>query len=214
MPSRAHDTTEVPSGMERIVFFSDAVMAITITLLVLDIRLPEATGLVGPTLASQVLALAAKYLGYAVSFWVIALYWVAHLRCFRYIRRYDRRLIYLNFLFLMFIAFMPFPTSLLFTTASSLISVLFYAGTAAGMGLSLAALWVYAGRHKFIVNTISARIVLEIRRNLVYPPLVFLLSMGIAFINANAAVFSWLLLLPVYALLRHSEAPVMSDVLG
>jgi len=47
---------------------------------------------------------------------VISLYWVAHLRGFRFVRSYDRRLLYLNFLFLLFIAFMPFPTGLSFST--------------------------------------------------------------------------------------------------
>ena len=83
-----------------------------------------------------------RYLGYVVSFWVIALYWVAHHRCFRYIRGLDRRLIYLNFLFLMFIAFMPFPTGLLFSNPAQVASVVMYAGAAAGMGFSLALVWI------------------------------------------------------------------------
>jgi uncharacterized membrane protein len=66
------------------VFFSDAVMAIAITLLILEVRLPE--GLAAADVGGQVLALWPKYLGYFVSFWVIALYWVAHHRCFLYIR--------------------------------------------------------------------------------------------------------------------------------
>src|SRR5512136_2762438 len=107
----------IPSaGLERIIFFSDAVMAIAITLLILEVRLPE--GAAPDGVGRQVLALWPKYLGYSVSFWVIALYWVAHHRCFLYIRAYDRRLIYLDFLFLLFIAFMPFPTGLLFDNPS------------------------------------------------------------------------------------------------
>ena len=116
MPRAPHETTPSPFGLDRIVFFSDAVMAIAITLLVLDIKVPEAAGISTIDLGRRMLDLWPKYLGYFVSFWVIALYWVAHHRCFRYIRKYDRRLMYLNFLFLMFIAFMPFPTGLLFDT--------------------------------------------------------------------------------------------------
>jgi uncharacterized membrane protein len=198
-------------GLERIVFFSDAVIAIAITLLILDIRLPEAAGEAALDLNQQLLALWPRGLGWAVSFWVIALYWVAHHRSYRYIQRYDRRLMYLNFLFLMFIAFMPFPTSLLFTNGIRTSSVILYGGTAAGMGLSLAALWIYAVRHRFIAPHTPPALVKDIRLNLILPPLIFLASCGIALIDADLAGFVWLLLIPVYLLRRRSEALLMHD---
>ncbi len=188
-------------GLERIVFFSDAVIAIAITLLVLDIRVPEGAKDLGPLL----LGLLPKYLGWFVSFWVIALYWVAHHRCYRYIEHYDRRLMYLNFLFLMFIAFMPFPTSLLFSNGLQSVSVIFYAGTAAGMGFSLAGLWIYSYGHQFVSADATPALNKSIRLYLLLPPLVFLISAGIALINVDAAVFAWLLLVPVYLIRRWNE---------
>lgn len=202
MPEPAHEPSPLPFGLDRIVFFSDAVMAIAITLLVLDIKAPEGVQTLGPA----VLALWPKYLGYVVSFWVIALYWVAHHRCFRYIRRYDRRLIYLNFLFLMFIAFMPFPTALLFNSPTQSASVMLYAGTAAGMGFSLALLWIYADRHRFIPAGLPRPVVHDIRLNLLLPPLVFLASAVIAVFNPSLAMYAWFLLIPVYVFRRHSES--------
>jgi uncharacterized membrane protein len=196
-----HKDEDATLGLERIVFFSDAVIAIAITLLVLDIRVPEGAGDLGPRL----LALLPKYIGWAVSFWVIALYWVAHHRCYRYIHRYDRRLMYLNFLFLMFIAFMPFPTSLLFSNGLQAVSVIFYAGTAAGMGFSLAGLWIYAYGHQFVSADATPALNSSIRLYLLLPPMVFLISAGIALINVDAAVFAWLLLVPVYIIRRWSE---------
>ena len=198
-------------GLDRIVFFSDAVMAIAITLLVLDIKMPEVTGGSGLDLAWQLLALWPKFLGYFVSFWVIALYWVAHHRCFRYIRKYDRRLIYLNFLFLMFVAFMPFPTGLLFSNPTQTASVVLYAGTAAGMGLSLAGVWIYAGRHAFIPATVDQAAIRDIRLNLLLPPAVFLVSMCAAPFNASVAMYLWFLLIPVYAFRRHRETVLLAD---
>lgn len=191
-----------PFGLDRIVFFSDAVMAIAITLLVIDIKAPEGVADLGPA----VLELWPKYLGYFVSFWVIALYWVAHHRCFRYIRAYDRRLIYLNFLFLMFIAFTPFPTSLLFSSPTQSASVMLYAGTAAGMGLSLLLLWIYASRHRFLPAGISRAVVRDIRLNLLLPSLVFVASAVIALLNPSLAMYLWFLLIPVYIYRRHTES--------
>ncbi|MGE5601421.1 MAG: TMEM175 family protein [Nitrososphaerales archaeon] len=183
-------------GFERIVFFSDAVIAIAITLLVLDIRVPETGGGSALDLGPRLLALWPKYLGWAVSFWVIALYWVAHHRCYRYIERYDRRLMYLNFLFLMFIAFMPFPTTLLFTNGLQSASVILYAGAAAGMGLSLAGVWLYAARHRFVSAEASPALIRQVRTYLLLPPLMFVASAVLALFNAEAAVFAWLLLIP------------------
>jgi uncharacterized membrane protein len=214
MPKATHSTQKERTphkdegtalGLERIVFFSDAVIAIAITLLVLDIRVPEGT----QDLAPQLLALLPKYIGWAVSFWVIALYWVAHHRCYRYIERYDRRLMYLNFLFLMFIAFMPFPTTLLFSNGLQAASVMFYAGTAAGMGFSLAVLWIYAYRHQFVSADGTPALNRSIRLYLLLPPLVFVVSAAIALFSVDAAVFAWLLLVPVYIIRRWSERGVI-----
>jgi uncharacterized membrane protein len=152
-----------------------------------------------------------KVLGYAVSFWVIALYWVAHHRCYRYIRGYDRRLIYLNFLFLMFIAFMPFPTALLFSSPARTVPVMLYAGTAAGMGLSLALLWLYAERHRFIAAATAPAAVRDIRLNLLMPPAVFLLSVALAPLNASVAMYLWFLIVPVYVLRRRHEVTMIGD---
>jgi uncharacterized membrane protein len=200
-----HKDEGVALGLERIVFFSDAVIAIAITLLVLDIRLSDAGG--GPVadLGPRLLSLFPKVLGWAVSFWVIALYWVAHHRCYRYIERFDRRLMYLNFLFLMFIAFMPFPTSLLFSNPLQTASVILYAGTAAGMGLSLAGLWMYAVSHRLVAADTASAVIKSVRLYLLLPPLVFLASAGVALINVEAAVFAWLLLVPVYIIRRQNE---------
>jgi uncharacterized membrane protein len=211
MPEVSHEVPP-PFGLDRIVFFSDAVMAIAITLLVLDLKVPDAAGRSASDLGRTImLGLWPKYLGYMVSFWVIALYWVAHHRCFRYIRKYDRRLIYLNFLFLMFIAFMPFPTGLLFSNPIQTASVALYAGTAAGMGLSLAGVWIYASRHRFIPANLSRVLIRDIRLNLLLPPLVFLLSAVVALFNAGLAMYFWFLLIPVYVLRRYAETKLQGN---
>jgi len=120
-------------------------------------------------------------------------------------------LIYLNFLFLMFIAFMPFPTGLLFSNPTQAASVMLYAGTAAGMGLSLAGVWIYADRHSFIPSDLPRVAVRDIRLNLLLPPMVFLVSACAALFNATLAMFLWFLLIPVYIFRRHSEIEVLAD---
>src|SRR6266700_2287276 len=97
---------EKDSALERLVFFSDAIFAIAITLLALDIRLPSLSPNVTDTdLFNQLLAIGPKYYSFSISFLAIGLYWLGHHRMVQYMARYDAILLLLNFLLLMCIAF-------------------------------------------------------------------------------------------------------------
>ena len=93
----------------RLVAFSDAVFAITITLLVLEIRPPNDSR----NLLHGLLALWPSYLAYAVTFLFIGQVWVNHHVMFDQIRAADRAVLLLNTLLLMAVAFLPFATSVL-----------------------------------------------------------------------------------------------------
>ena len=80
-------------NFERVVFFSDTVFAIAITLLALEIRLPEVEV---DALPQAILALLPEIAVYALSFLIVGVYWVSHHRMFQYIVRYDYTLIWLN----------------------------------------------------------------------------------------------------------------------
>jgi uncharacterized membrane protein len=108
------DKTEDGKGLDRVIFFSDAVFAIVMTLLILDIQVPEIPpDLVSAELPGRVLDLWPKFFSYVLSFLAVGTYWIAHHGTFRYIKSYDRNLISLNLLFLLSISFVPFPTALL-----------------------------------------------------------------------------------------------------
>ncbi len=109
---RALNPLSVAGNLEydRVLFFSDAVFAIAITLLVVDIRVPEVVVHAGHELYES----RGKILSFAISFLVIGLFWIGHHRLFRYITALDRPVIFLNLLFLGTIAFLPYPTALLF----------------------------------------------------------------------------------------------------
>ena len=200
---------EIGYGLTRLINFSDAVIAIAITLLVLEIRLPELTrGLDGPTITGEILSLWPKYLGYLVSFWVIGLYWMAHHRIFRLIDSYDRRLLTLNLAFLCTVAFMPFPTSVLFDYAGVFIVVLLYAGTLTLTGLSLVAIWLYATKeHRLVDPQLDERMIHNQTQSLLVGPGVFLLSIIVAIFNPDLGMYVWLLQIPAYFLTRPPSGP-------
>jgi uncharacterized membrane protein len=189
-------------GMERIVFFSDAVFAIAITLLALEIRLPvDAAELTDPELWSSLLAIWPKYLSFVISFLVVGSFWIGHHRRFRLIKRYDSRLLFLNLLLMMAIAFIPFPTSIISENGNRAATI-FYALTVALTGLLSALLWWYASHQNRLTDKLDTA---QHRRSMFYvliTPTVFLASIGVAFIDPDLAKFSWMLIAPTVFLFR------------
>ena len=187
-------------GLERLVFFSDAVFAIAITLLALDIRLPaEVTGheLNAANTFSLLLSIWPKYIGYMLSFLVIGSVWLGHHTKFRYIRRFDSRLLWLNLLLLMGVGFIPFPTSLL-SEYRNAASTIFYAGTMVCIGLFSTAIWAYASHNNRLVDADLSPVIR--RSGFIGPllaPAVFLVSILIALINDTWARTFWILILPL-----------------
>jgi uncharacterized membrane protein len=135
-------------GLGRLLALADGVFAIALTLLVIEIALPEGTS--DARLGAALVALGPRYFAYVLSFAVIARFWIAHHRVFRYIRGYDDTLIWLNFLFLMLVAFLPFPTSVLGAHGNTPTGAAFYGAvlvcTSAASG---APLWYAAGHGPF-----------------------------------------------------------------
>jgi len=184
-------------GMERLVFFSDAVFAIAITLLALEIRLPEVVGLNNADLWHALGSIYPKYLSFMVSFLVIGNFWLIHHRQFGYIERYDTRLIFINLFVLMTIAFIPFPTVVISENGNRAATI-FYAMTMCMEGSFLTLLWLYAtsGRRLVSADLTTAIVRRGIFRNLSISA-IFLFSIGLAFIHPDIAKFSWLLIVPM-----------------
>jgi uncharacterized membrane protein len=99
--------------VERIAFFSDAVFAIAITLLIIEIKVPEIKGLLvsEDSFLHAFSLLTPRLFGFAFSFCIIGLYWSLHHKMFGYVISYNGKLIWLNLLFLFSIVLMPFSTA-------------------------------------------------------------------------------------------------------
>ena len=202
----AHDTTlaailrgENPTALERLIFFSDAVFAIAITLLALEIRLPEGAGALG----DQILALAPNILAFILSFLVIGSYWVAHHRICQYLARYDTGLLWHNLLFLMGIALMPFTSGLIARHGDTTTAVAFYAATLTLAGAFLSAFWLHATRRGLALPDLPPRLIRAHTLRLLSAPTLFLSSIALAFVNPYLAEASWLLLLVIRPVARH-----------
>lgn len=142
LPLAPDDRTEFQ--LERLILFSDAVFAIAITLLVLEIRLPELPeSATNADLRHAMRHVGPKFLSYIIGFVIIALFWTFHHRLFRYVRRYDNRLIFLNFLFLFAIAVMPFTVAVYGEHPKLSWGLAYYSLSVSGAGLALLLLTHY-----------------------------------------------------------------------
>jgi uncharacterized membrane protein len=129
--SKSHDATL----LERMTFFSDAVFAIAITLLVIEVRVPEIHGATDAALGQALIALIPKYVGFVVSFFVIGRFWLGHHRLFGLLRSTDDRLTYANILLLLGIAFTPFPTAVFSEYVNLKTATFLYTGWLIVLGL-------------------------------------------------------------------------------
>ena len=191
-----------PLELERLVYFSDAVFAIAITLLILDIRVPEIEPAHAHTeLSRRLVALVPQVIGFVVSFLVIGVYWEAHHRMFGFIKGCTRTLIWLNMLELFLIAFLPFPTAVLGRYAFVPTAVVCYAVTVVAVGLARTAIWRYASKGGRLLDEDTPRA--EIRAGLwrgFVAPAIFTLSVPLAFASPLLAMLSWTLILPALRL--------------
>ena len=183
-------------SLDRILALSDGVFAIALTLLVLNIKVPEIPeDLVAEELPGELLDLWPKFLSYVISFVVIILYWIAHHSIFGVIKDHDRVLMWLNSLFLMCVAFLPFPTALLGEYGDQQLVVVIYASSLAVTRLLLSLVWWYVSDKPHLGNIDmdpSTMRAFSIRAWAI--PLIFLVSIAISFFSVTAAVYSWLLL--------------------
>jgi uncharacterized membrane protein len=114
--------------------FSDGVFAIAVTLLVLNIKIPDAKNLDNHQLTQRVLDSIPQLLTFGFSFMVIGVFWVAHQRISSMTKLVDSRLLWLNVVYLMFIAIMPYPAALLAENPFLTVSILVYSGTLFAIG--------------------------------------------------------------------------------
>ena len=132
---------------DRTEYFSDAIIAIAATLLVVDLKPPRSENLAGATLWDALAHDSPNFVAFVVSFVFIGIAWAAHHDMFRYIRRTNHVLLILNLIFLMAIALQPFSTALVaehYGKPDERTAALVYYGILLSASLSYNAVWWYA----------------------------------------------------------------------
>jgi uncharacterized membrane protein len=185
-------------GVERLLALSDGVVAIALTLLVLQLNVPSPARLTDPNSVSELAAQLGKgadeLISYVISFYVIAQFWLVHHRVFRQIGGQREGLAWWNFAFLFTITLMPFTSDLLGKYAENPLAVDIFAANLLAASLTTQLTIVYGRRRDLVTTETSARQARAEWARMVASVFVIVLSIGIAWVNTDAAKYCWLLL--------------------
>ena len=195
-PLSAGPRGDLPS-VDRLLALSDGVVAIAITLLVLQLNVPSPAKLADPNSASELAVQlghgADRLVSYVISFYVIAQFWLVHHRVFSRITGQQEGLAWWNFAFLFTVTIVPFTSDLLGEFSANPLAVDIFA---VNLLLAVVAtqLTVIYGRRRDLVTAETAQETRAAQYRVAASVLVIALSIGIAWVNPNAAKYFWLLL--------------------
>ena len=185
-----------PSETFRLEAFADAVFAIAITLLVIEIRLPPhdeivRIGGVGPALVS----LWPSYVAYVISFIVIGIMWANHHNLMKLVDRLDHRFIIFTLLLLLCVAFLPFPTAVMAEhlihpdVHERAVAVAFYSGCFSVTALFYFLMWWHAANgRRLIAGHVSDDAVRAITRAYAPGPFLYLIATVLAFVHVGISL--------------------------
>ena len=190
---------------KRLEAFSDGVFAVAITLLVLDLHVPNPEGLHG-SLSHALGQEWPSYAAYAVSFLVIGIIWVNHHAVMDLMARANRQLAFLNLIVLMTVVLIPFATALMAKylrggNADAHFAAAAYSAVMLAMGASFGGLWIY-GSHvgKLIVPGFTDAELRRITLRFTAGTPLYVVALGVAFISAPACLALHAVLALFYAL--------------
>jgi uncharacterized membrane protein len=166
----------------RVESLSDGVFSIAMTLLVLDLRVPEPAGISSPAqLLAGLTALWPSAVGYLLSFVTAGSLWIAHRGQFHYIRRTDRKLLWVNIAFLGFVSAIPFFTALMAHHPSYRLPIVLYGANMICALLALFVHWRHATRgHRLTTTDLTDEVIAAQARRILIGPVIYLTAIAIA----------------------------------
>jgi uncharacterized membrane protein len=208
-------TTRMPTKA-RMEALSDGIFSVAMTLLVLDIKMPENVHLQGNADLWRYFGLIAHaFVVYALSFVVLAMFWAAHNYQFHYVEKLDRPLLWINFAFLLATTTIPFTTNLLTTHPDLALAVSIYAANI--LVLDLVLLLHVRRLHKYpslSTKDFKSVRVRQMQRRLLVMCSVPLLAIAVAQVSPSWGLRTFYLLIALHFLPHWTEKGDTSDVDG
>ena len=179
------------SDTSRLETFADGVMAIAITLLILDVHIPHVRP--GDSLLHALAHQWPSYAGYVVSFLTIGIMWVNHHHMFKLIERSNHTFLMLNVVFLMAIAAVPWPTALVASAAHDAhqrtVAAVVYGVVMVFVAIMFNVVWRYAARDgRLLVANVDLQAVERINRSYLFGPAAYVTATLVALANSWASL--------------------------
>jgi uncharacterized membrane protein len=196
------ETTNFEISKNRIEALSDGIFAIVMTLLVLELHVPNlALTASNLEVTRALIALWPKIVSYAVAFVSLGVFWVGHHLMYHGIRRADRALLWLNIGFFMLVSLLPFSTSVLNAFPRALIGPFLFGANLALVGWLLFFQWIYVGsRPGMLAAFVTSEYQSTVKFRMLAVPAATTLTAFVCFWSAGISVAIYLLLLPLYML--------------
>jgi len=176
---QAQELLERSRDPGRVLTLTDGVFAIIMTLLVLDIHVPQLAA--GENLASGLLTVWPNLLVFVISFVLTGMYWVAHRDMFTLVRSVDRGLVWLNILFMLPVALVPFAASLLGEYSHDTLAIRIYGLLLVLISLMRLLLWYYIGtRRQLLIEHVDRRTLLTGVATAIIPAILYIVSILLA----------------------------------
>ncbi|WP_242138525.1 MULTISPECIES: TMEM175 family protein [unclassified Sphingomonas] len=199
----SHNGHKPDHPLERMIFFSDAVFAIAITLLIIEVHPPHLPfGSPWQAYVAALLALLPNFVGFFVSFFVIGAFWTGHHRAFGLAGHYSDRLVGPNLQLLCAIVFLPFATAFMSANAGMLVPSIVYALTLVVSGLLSLRVTRLATATDIVRDDVPSEAVTLARTRSFGVVAGALLSLGIAFVDARFSQAGLLSIIAFQALIR------------
>jgi uncharacterized membrane protein len=186
----------------RIETLTDGVFAIVMTLLVLEIAVPQLTHPEATTgdLLRQLLELWPVILSYAMSFIILGFFWINHHDQFHYIKRANHVFVWITIFHLMFVVFIPFSTALLGEYYDQRISVVVYGINIAVASFWASVQWSYAAKdHRLVDPDLDPTFIKITSRRSVVGIIIYLIAVALSFVSTQVSIVLFIVI-PIYYL--------------
>ena len=179
--------------------FSDGVFAIAVTLLVLNIKIPDAHSLDSDGLNRALLAMVPHVLTFVFTFMVVGVFWVGHHRIFSFVHILDSGLLWLNIIYLLFVAILPFPAAILSENPFLPTAIILYCVSLTIIASMHFLFMTYIYEHKEIKDDILTRSVYRWgMKNALVAPIFYLVAAAVSFISVYISFVLILLVMVFY----------------
>ena len=181
-------------SLDRIGALSDGLFAIAMTIIVLEIRVPELEHPTNAQLADALVSLGPRFLTYFLSFLTLGIFWNAQHAQLNYVARADRNLAWLQLVYLSFVALMPFSTSLLADFLDLRVAFLVYWLNLYLLGVGLYVVWWYAIRANLLTPGAGPGVRQAFRRRIVVYQAAYAVGAAVALLVGTIPAIAFVLL--------------------